>query len=273
MHTIRMPTSRWQAFLIHLGFSAVLYVVLLYLIVFRWYPQPYFAADGGWLGVQLITGVDLVLGPVLTLIVYKRGKPGLMRDLTLIVMVQTVALVWGTWLVYEQRIATVTYADGSFYTITHEQVRAAGGKAPEVLASSDIHPALAYVRLPSIKKELAELRMRNLFTGGTPLFMLGERYELLTLAHRPMLQAHAIDLERLGHNSEPHRRGLEQFLSKHGGQTRDYLFLPLVARYGEPILALRYSDIRVVDTINIRPDIPTNKEPRAEAQAHRTAHD
>ena len=43
-----VPLSRWQAAAIHLGLSAILFVVLLYLIVFFWYPQPYFAADGGW---------------------------------------------------------------------------------------------------------------------------------------------------------------------------------------------------------------------------------
>ena len=60
-----MPKTRWQAFSIHRGLCAILYVVLLYLILFHGYPQPYFAADGGWEGIRLITGVDLVLGPFL----------------------------------------------------------------------------------------------------------------------------------------------------------------------------------------------------------------
>lgn len=247
-----MPKNRWTAFLLHLGLCAAIYVVLLYLIVFHWYPQPYFAADGGWLGVQLITGVDLVLGPVLTLIVYKPGKPGLARDLTLIGVLQTVALVWGTWLVYEQRLAVVTYADGSFYTMNHQQVRDAGGKAPEVVAASDARPAMAFVRLPTDKKELMEFKMQTLFTSGAPMFMLGERYEPLTPAQLPVLQARAVDLERIGRDSEPLRNLLDQFLARHGGQAGDYLFLPLIARYAEPILALRRSDLRAVDALDVR---------------------
>ena len=55
--------TRIQAFLIHLGISAVIYAGLLYLIIFIWYPQPYFTADGGWQGIRLVTGIDMVLGP------------------------------------------------------------------------------------------------------------------------------------------------------------------------------------------------------------------
>jgi len=60
---MRAPQNRWQAFLIHLGISTVIFLILLYFIVFHWYPHPFFAKGGGWQGVRLITGVDLVLGP------------------------------------------------------------------------------------------------------------------------------------------------------------------------------------------------------------------
>lgn len=262
-----MPKTRWTAFLIHLGLCAAIYVVLLYLIVFHWYPQPYFAADGGWLGVQLITGVDLVLGPLLTLIVYKSGKPELARDLTIIGVLQVVALVWGTSLVFEQRIAVVTYADGHLHTLTHELVDDAGGKAPEVVAASDTVPAMAFVRLPTNKEELMELRRRTVFAKGTTLFMLGDRYEPLTPAQLPELQSRSLDLEQIGRDSEPLRRELDRFLARHGGQAGDYLFLPLIARYDEPIVALRRSDLRAVDTLdNRKPSPPAATPPPAPTQ-------
>ena len=74
--------SRYRAAAIHLGLSALLFVALAYLVVFVWYPGFFFETDGGWEGIRIIAAVDLVVGPLLTLIVFKAGKPGLRFDLT-----------------------------------------------------------------------------------------------------------------------------------------------------------------------------------------------
>ncbi len=259
--------TRWKASLIHLGLSAVSYVALLYLIVFLWYPQPYFAADGGWEGVRLITGVDLVLGPLLTLIVFKSGKPGLRRDLALIGLLQTVALVWGTWLVYDQRIAMVTYADGSFYTLNSEQVLDAGGQAPAVALQSSSTPPYAFVRLPANARERQELRLKTLFSAK-PVHQLGERYELLGESNLPEVLKSGVDIGKYTAASEQNRDYLERFLARHGGATHDYAFLPLRCRYQELLLALRRTDGSVVDTLDIDPSKPaTPSRPAADKPA------
>ena len=43
-------------------------------MLFEWFPDFYYAIDGGWEGMRLIIGVDLVLGPMLTLVVFKARK-------------------------------------------------------------------------------------------------------------------------------------------------------------------------------------------------------
>jgi hypothetical protein len=254
--------TRWKAFLIHLGLSAVLYVVLLYLIVFLWYPQPYFASDGGWQAVRLITGVDLVLGPLLTLIVFKSGKPGLRRDLSLIGILQVVALVWGTWMVYEQRIAMVTYADGTFYTLNNEQVHDAGGQAPAVAAQSSSTPPYAFVRLPADARERQELRLKTLFSAKL-LHQLGERYEPLGNSNLPEVLAHAVEIEKYPAVSEQNRENLDRFLVRHGGAPQDYAFLPLRCRYQEMLLAVRRADGRIIDSLDIDPSKSAASSPPA----------
>ena len=37
-----------KATAIHFSLSIVVFVVLAYLILYHWYPQPYFTIDGGW---------------------------------------------------------------------------------------------------------------------------------------------------------------------------------------------------------------------------------
>ena len=69
--------SRFSAFAIHLLISFVIFIAITYLVVFKWYPDIFFDTDGGWRGMRIIIAVDLVLGPLLTLVVFKAGKPGL----------------------------------------------------------------------------------------------------------------------------------------------------------------------------------------------------
>ena len=95
--------NRFTAFATHIGISLVLFLVFGFLILYHWYPSIFFATDGGWQGIRIVAFVDLVLGPTLTLAVFKVGKPGLKTDLTLIGILQTVCLIAGTYVVYSER--------------------------------------------------------------------------------------------------------------------------------------------------------------------------
>lgn len=72
--------NRFQAFGIHLLISFILFLFLAAIIKFFWYPGLLFETEGGWEGIKLIAGVDLVIGPLLTLIVYNIKKPELKQD-------------------------------------------------------------------------------------------------------------------------------------------------------------------------------------------------
>ena len=85
--------SRWKASGIHLLLSAAIAVVVLTLMLMVWYPWPLFEAAGGSRLVFILVGVDVTLGPLITLVIFKSGKPGLKFDLTVIALVQLAALV------------------------------------------------------------------------------------------------------------------------------------------------------------------------------------
>ena len=42
------PMGKLKAFLVHLLVSVIVVSALLLLLISRWYPMPYFLADGGW---------------------------------------------------------------------------------------------------------------------------------------------------------------------------------------------------------------------------------
>lgn len=99
--------SRFKAFLIHLGISACIGAVVLLTILWLWYPPPLFDADGGSTLTLLLIGVDLALGPLLTLIVFRSGKPSLRFDVSVIALLQASALAYGVWISAQSRPAYV----------------------------------------------------------------------------------------------------------------------------------------------------------------------
>jgi hypothetical protein len=62
--------SRYRASLFHLMISAVLVGSVIGIIYWAWYPEPSFEVLGAFSMIRLLVGVDLVIGPLLTLIVY-----------------------------------------------------------------------------------------------------------------------------------------------------------------------------------------------------------
>ncbi len=89
--------TRFRASSIHLAISASVVAAILSIVFLFWYPGWTFEIAGAMRPVFVLVGVDLVVGPLLTLIIYKQGKPGLLFDLWFIALVQITALVYGTY--------------------------------------------------------------------------------------------------------------------------------------------------------------------------------
>jgi hypothetical protein len=67
--------NRWKAAAIHLSISIVIAVPVGALLYFVWFPSPYFTATGASKLILLLMGVDVCIGPLLTLLVVNRHKP------------------------------------------------------------------------------------------------------------------------------------------------------------------------------------------------------
>src|SRR5688572_1913520 len=103
--------TRWKASSIHLALSALLLSVIAVVLIWRWYPPGLFHMARADTLLMLIGGVDLVLGPLLTLIVFKQGKKSLKFDLTVIALLQVAALVFGLHTVWQSRPVFLVASD------------------------------------------------------------------------------------------------------------------------------------------------------------------
>lgn len=85
---------------------SVLVAALAASVVFAvWYPYPYRELSGGRELFLLVVSVDVICGPLLTLVLFNPKKPRkeLWLDLSLVALIQLVALGYGMWTVWTAR--------------------------------------------------------------------------------------------------------------------------------------------------------------------------
>ncbi len=122
MNPLKIP--RIQAALIHLAISACVAALALGLVFKIWYPAPWADALGVGKIFLIILGVDLCLGPLLTLVVYKVGKSNLHNDLIVIACIQIAALLYGMHTVGLGRPAYLVFSKDRFdLVLAHEVYR------------------------------------------------------------------------------------------------------------------------------------------------------
>ena len=138
-------------------------------------PGILFNIDGGWNGLKLVMGVDVILGPLLTLIVYRAGKRGLKFDLGCIVSLQVACMAAGLWVVYQSRPIALVFAYDTFYSLAANEFEAYGQDPEVIKAFPGTSPKLVFAELPEddISADIANIRG---FFMDDPLFMQTENY-------------------------------------------------------------------------------------------------
>ena len=118
--------SRLKAAGIHLTLSASIAAIVAAVVFFVWYPIPYDTICGGLNLLVLVCSVDIVLGPLLTFVVFDATKKRsvLVRDLVVIGVLQLAALTYGAHTVYIARPVALVFEGGTrFRVVTNVEVQ------------------------------------------------------------------------------------------------------------------------------------------------------
>ncbi len=87
--------TRWRASGTHLALSITIIGGIALSAFLLWYPMGLYKVAGLDRLLLVMLGIDLTAGPLLTLILYRKGKWGLKFDLTVIAIAQLAFLAYG----------------------------------------------------------------------------------------------------------------------------------------------------------------------------------
>jgi hypothetical protein len=95
----------FKAMTAHFGLSLLVAAIVAFLVFTLWFPYPYRELAGGRELFILVMAVDIVCGPLLTFVLFSPTKPKLelITDISLIAVIQILALCYGIWTVYQIR--------------------------------------------------------------------------------------------------------------------------------------------------------------------------
>ena len=249
--------TRKQAFLTHLLISMAIFFVLLYLIIFNWYPSYYFHIDGGYRGIATIFFVDVVLGPGLTLLVFKPGKPGLKFDMGVIVMLQIVALSWGVKSIYSERPALTVFYDGKFSCISYSEV--SEFDLERLVIKDETPPLLAVLPRPNTHKEYQDMILEAFKRGSAEIYVFSEKLLPMDVVGTTQVMNYKLDVANnfTGSEddySEKYRKIWSEYLEQNPDASQKYLYYPLSCRYNNVLAVFDPESSEIVDFVPVYTD-------------------
>src|SRR3954469_17436699 len=117
--------EKLRAFVIHFLVTATLGACAAALIFLVWFPRPFATMIGGTELFLLVVGCDLVLGPLVSLVVYdsRKSRRALLVDYGTIGVLQLAALIYGVYVVAGTRPVYVAFDGDRFEIVAARDIR------------------------------------------------------------------------------------------------------------------------------------------------------
>ena len=226
--------TRWRAAGIHLGISAVVAALVLGGMLAIWYPPPFFDAAGGSHLLFILIAVDVVLGPSITLVIFdlkKKTHEALKFDLTIVAALQSAALFYGVYVVFEARPVYIVFVKEGFELATAadiDPVELAKVTRPEFRELPLTGPRLAGALPPSDPAERQRMLIASVF-GATDLQAFPQLYVPYEQVAADAAAA-GLTLEKTREREPYAATVITEYLVRTGRQEAEIRYLPLRAR-------------------------------------------
>lgn len=223
-------SSASRASFAHLLVSVLVAGLMAVLMFSVWYPWPLYALVNGRELFWLVVSVDVVCGPLLTMVLWNPAKrrSELLVDLSLVAAVQIIALAYGMHTVAIARPVHLVFETDRLRVVTASEIEAEDLlQAPPGLRTLPwTGPTLISLRAPRDSQELVE-SIDLSAAGQEPSLRPGwwQEYGL----GLPQLLQRAKPVAQLTHARRAQKQLLDAAIHKSGVPEEDLLWLPLTS--------------------------------------------
>lgn len=241
-------SKRLKFFLSHLSISLLIALLVVVQVLFIWYPLPLATATGVTQIFLMMLAIDVVIGPVLGLVVYKVGKKTLKMDLSIIIVLQILALGYGVYSIEQGRPVWIAYNVDRFELVRKNE-----------MITDNIERALPQFQHPSWFKPQwvavrfakdANVRSDDLFAealGGISIAQKSERYVDFSKATTQLKQpAKSLDMLKQYNDAKYVDAILSQYPEANA-------FVPLKANAVDMTVLINKEKGEVVKIVDLRP--------------------
>ncbi|MGI9259800.1 MAG: TfpX/TfpZ family type IV pilin accessory protein [Gammaproteobacteria bacterium] len=247
-----LDISKRNAFLLHLSVSALVVGAICAVIFYFWYPAPYFDAKGAGGVLRVLVGVDLILGPALTLILYKPRKPGLLLDLSVIAAIQLGALIYGTTVIFQERPYYAVFAVDRFEVIAYRDADASMIKHDALRTKPLRGPILAVASLPEDPAAFQRLLEETVFEGQPDIQYRPEYWDPYDVSS-DVVARRARSLATLVEEKPETEVSISRFARSLERNVSDFSYVPLVGKDRSFVFVIDAVTAEPIDIIDADP--------------------
>ncbi|TAG06303.1 MAG: hypothetical protein EAZ43_02135 [Betaproteobacteria bacterium] len=215
--------NRFRASLLHFMISAAVGMLLLSLVWFVYYPSPLLVGLGGLEIFLLIIFVDVILGPLLTLVVFDVRKKSLRFDLAAIATLQLVALCYGATQLFAARPAYIAALDNELQVIQATEI-------PDQLLEKTstslplFGPRWVGTVMPTDRLQLEEVTLVTQMADGGAGHFPQYHSDISSNTNQLLAVARAVDELTAIHEIDSSR--VDDWLANQGVSREDAVFVP-----------------------------------------------
>ncbi len=233
---------RLKAWSIHLLSSAVVLSVILGLLYCGWYRWPGWYLTEVKRVVLVMIGVDVVLGPTLTMIIANQSKARreLARDIGVIVVVQLCALIYGSVSLWNGRPLYYAFSESVLqlvqaYDINPEEAKLGREQNPELAPHWYSLPRWIWAPLPEDPKTRADI-FQSAISGGDDVISM-PRYFKRWEDGLPALRGQLKKVDAVAYFAKSDKKKLKEKIKAAGIADDQADAIPLTGR-SYPMLAV-----------------------------------
>ncbi len=246
--------TRWKASGIHLTLSIFIAVTASLLMLLLWYAPPFFAAAGGKEVLLIMLGVDVTLGPLITLIIFntKKTRRALTFDFLVIALLQFSALAYGMNVMFHGRPVFVVFIKDSYDMVlanqlSDEDIRKAQAEYRSLPVTG---PVYVYSALPTEIKARNEVVMAAFSGKDLPFF---PAYYQPYAGHEPAVAAAAKPIADLRKLNPSRAAEIDSEIKNNGWIEAEIGFVPLRSKFEDMTVVVNKRDGKILKMLKMPP--------------------